>query len=552
MQRSPVERSVRAARGRLAWARLVRAVPWWVAAWLLAAVVVIGVDKRWPLGIEPWVWVVAATACGLVSAIVWTLTTRVSRLDAALEVDRRFGLRERLSSTLALTETDRATAAGRALCDDAARAASKLRVGEQFRVRPDRWAWLPLLPAALAFVVALWVPPWSDKPAEATTDPTVRAQIKKHSETLEEQLAERKREAEEKGLRDAEHLFARLEEETRKLQAEGPTKPEEALAKLNDLARDLEKRREQLAGNDALREELNKMQDLGPGPAEKLAQALKQGDFAEAQEQARRLREQLEKGELDPDARKKLAEQLRKLQQQLEAQAEARKQRDRQLAQQEAELERQAAEKRAAGDEAGARQAEEQLEKVRQQRAGLANEMQGEQLAAKLGQCAKCLEAGEGEGQQGQGDAAEQALADLEAQLGGLDGEAAEMEMLDQALGDLQACKGGMCGGQQLADLENAQGGTRAGRGQGHGDGPDNPGDGKFYDSRVKQQPGQGDARIVGTADGPNARGQVEARIRTEVEEVRGAEADPLTGQRLPRELRDHSRSYFDALREGK
>ena len=28
--------------------------------------------------------------------------------------------------------------------------------------------------------------------------------------------------------------------------------------------------------------------------------------------------------------------------------------------------------------------------------------------------------------------------------------------------------------------------------------------------------------------------------------------ADPLTGQRLPREYRDHARKYFDAIREGK
>jgi hypothetical protein len=81
--------------------------------------------------------------------------------------------------------------------------------------------------------------------------------------------------------------------------------------------------------------------------------------------------------------------------------------------------------------------------------------------------------------------------------------------------------------------------------------GPDTDPDGKFYDSAVKQQPGQGPAKVVGEADGPNRKGRVRQEIQTEFSGSEQNAADALSEQRLPRDYRDHAQKYFDALREG-
>ena len=64
--------------------------------------------------------------------------SRRTALDAAIEIDRRFDLRERVASSLSLSEAERDTDAGQALVKDAVRAASRIDVGDKFRVRFSR------------------------------------------------------------------------------------------------------------------------------------------------------------------------------------------------------------------------------------------------------------------------------------------------------------------------------------------------------------------------------------------------------------------------------
>ena len=74
---------------------------------LLVAAIAIGVQKKWLAGVDGWQWAVAwiggAVAVGLLVAMVWTWFVRMRDLEAAIEIDRRFGLKERVSSSLALT-----------------------------------------------------------------------------------------------------------------------------------------------------------------------------------------------------------------------------------------------------------------------------------------------------------------------------------------------------------------------------------------------------------------------------------------------------------------
>src|SRR5215469_9132187 len=154
-----LKQQVRRARRRLALQRFLAVLSWSWFAWLLAAAAVVTVDKFKPLGLEAWAWPAIGLGAGLLTAIIWSFVTRRSELEAALEIDRRFGLKERVSSTYALDADQLGSSAGRALVDDAVKRVERLHVADQFRVRLSRWSWLPLLPGVAVFLIALFLQP---------------------------------------------------------------------------------------------------------------------------------------------------------------------------------------------------------------------------------------------------------------------------------------------------------------------------------------------------------------------------------------------------------
>ncbi len=132
------------------------------------------------------------------------------------------------------------------------------------------------------------------------------------------------------------------------------------------------------------------------------------------------------------------------------------------------------------------------------------------------------------------------------------------MAMLDSTLDEIEDAKAAMncpnCGGAgcELCQHDANNGSIEHGRSVGgEGNRPDAIKDGKFYDSKVKQDLGQGAAVITGLINGPNVKGQSIEEIKSQVEAAKHDSADPLTGQCLPREERDHVQQYFDAFRKG-
>jgi hypothetical protein len=546
----PLKRQVRIARRRLGLQLFLRALAWCWFGTLLAASIVIGLDKFYPLSIASSAWGVAALATGVLLALAWTWSHRRSELEAALEIDRRFGLKERVSSSLSLAEPELATPAGQAVVQDAVRRLERLDVAGQFRVRLGRWAWLPVLPALLGFGLATFLKPAVDEnQAIATTSTTAQQmQIKKSGEVLRKKLEDRRQEAREKGLKDAEELFGKLEQGTRELGKPEQPERKQALVKLNDLAKDLEKRRQELGSNQRLKEQLQQqLKQFQQGPADKLADALRQGNFARAAQELEKLRQDLAKGDMNAEQREQLAKQLDQLQQKLAQMADAQ----RQMAK---ELNKQIAEKQAAGDQAGAQRLQQQLDKLGQQM----NDQSLQQMAQLLGKSAQAL-------RQGDGQQAAAQLESLEAEMGKMADQQAESEMLREALDEIAAAKDGMnckecdgagckaCRGGEAQNGRNAlkKGGNGVGHGRGDGLQPEEKTDTSLYDTRVRQKVGRGGAVMTGLAPGPNTKGRVGEEIKNQWQELRGDAADPLADQQLPRGYRDHAKTYFDALREG-
>ncbi|MEX0979276.1 MAG: hypothetical protein WDZ48_10510, partial [Pirellulales bacterium] len=331
-----LKRQVRQARRRLLFASFMGKLAWcWFAA-LWAAALLVGVGKFWaPAGgaVGTWGWLAAALVGGLCVALAWTWAGRQSALAAAVEIDRRFGLKERVSSTLALDGEQLETEIGQVLLRDADERIRQVNVADKFRLRPDRRALLPLLPAALAFALAALAPLRSpEAPAQSTAGEA--AQARQSTRNLVKRLEARRQEASQRGLEELDPLLAKLEDGAKKLSETSENDRQKTLLELGDLVKDVEKRRRELAGSADLKAQLAHLQDLQNGPAQKFGQALEHGDFDKAIDELGKLRHELAAGKLDLTAQKALAEQLNQMQQALADKAEAHEKMKRELEQQ--------------------------------------------------------------------------------------------------------------------------------------------------------------------------------------------------------------------------
>jgi hypothetical protein len=549
---------LRRARRRLFWQELLRVMPRFWALALAVAAAAVTADRFYPMGIEPMGWVGGALVLGTMLGLCWTLIVRGTSLDAATEVDRRFQLQDTLATAVSLSPGELDTAAGRAVLADASRRLNQINVGEKFRVRPDRWFLLPVVPALILVGVLYLFPAAAETRAAsvAREQDAVRKQVQTSARELQRRVAERRAKAKQEGLHTAEELLTRLEKATeRELAAKPPAERQQALVKLNDLAKELAERREQLTGSEQMQRQLEAMKNLGAGPADKFAQALREGNLDLAMKELEKLAKQVEKGDLNAEQREQLAQQLEKMQQKLAEQAAAQQAAEKKLEQQQAAAE-------AAGDKAEAGRIAEKLAQMRKQGGG----QQGleQKMADQMAQAAKAL-------REGRAQDAEAAMEAMGQELAQMQGDMAESELLDAAMDELadakqslscKQCQGQGCaqcrGGQQQGMAGRDQQNGRAGRGgrewgRGHVDNPppQDPLETQSFDSRVAQRAGQGAASVVDLVDGPQAKGRVTEEIASQFEEAQAEAADPLTGQRLPRATQSHARQYFESLREG-
>ena len=360
-----LEQQVRRAQRRLVLEQLVGTLAWcWFAA-LLVAAIAIGLGKIWTFGVDPQIWIQAwllgAVVAGALVACGWTFIGRRSRLDAAIEIDRRFGLKERVSSALALSEEQRQSDLGVALIDDAIKRIDRVHVPEKFAFQLPRRILLPAFPAALALAIAFLVAaPGQENRAGATTSASASQQVKKSMQPAHKKVVDARKKAAEKGLKEAEGLLKKVDLGMKDLANKEKVDQKQALVKLNDLAKELEKRRQQLSGNEKMREQLSQLKDLQRGPADKLAQALKNGDFDKAVQELNKLADKIAKGELKPEEKKQLADQLKQAQDKLQKMVNAHNDAKRQL-------EQELARRTQAGDKQGAQKMQQQLDKLAKQ-----------------------------------------------------------------------------------------------------------------------------------------------------------------------------------------
>jgi hypothetical protein len=476
---------------------------------------------------------------GVLAAFTWMFIRGRSELDAAIEIDRRFDLKERIASSLSLPPEATETPAGRALIADALRAVNRLEIDERFKVRLSRAAWLPLGPALVASALIVL---FNDKQAQSSVTPTTTITAKsldKAAEALRNKLKERREEAARRGLAEAEALLLEMERKVEKISESSAGDPKKALVKLNDIARQLEERREKAGGASELQRQLNGMKDMAGGPADKMVDAMKAGDWKVAQDELKKLHEQLKAGKLGEADQKKLAEQMKQLQQKI---AETAAQRQQAVD----DLKKKIDEAKQKGNLAEAGEMQQKLDKM----------MKQQQQAQQLQQLAQKLAEAQQNMQKGDQQAAAQAMQQMMDQLDQMGQDAAEGEMLDMAMAQLEDAKDAMLGEDESGqgDNDGNGGGNSTGDGIGSGRGfgarPEDPIDAQFRDSQVKQKPGRGAAIITGEAEGPTIRGDVREAIKEEMAASGSEPADPLVIEQLPRTQRENAEEYFNSLRD--
>ena len=314
----PITRQINRARRRLLLQRFINTTAVWLFALLMVAAIAMLVPKVWALELDQsqWMsaWLLGAIGLSLLGGALTTWLTRRRSMEAAIEVDRRFGLKERLSSTLALSETETESQAGQALLEDAVRKAERIDVSERFGIQGSWFNFLPLVPAILVFVLAVFVPDATqDDPNASAAVITAKKQVENSTDQLKKKLAERRKMAEEEGLQDAKEIFTELEKGVADLRKMENVDQKKAMVKLNNLAEQLQKRRMSLGDSEKLKQKLNQLKNLKTGPADRMSQAMKKGNFNAAMKELQKLQTKLASGKLSEQDQKKLAEQLKQL-----------------------------------------------------------------------------------------------------------------------------------------------------------------------------------------------------------------------------------------------
>ena len=551
-----IKRQVGRAQRRLVFQQFLTVIGWSLFASLLVAVIGMAIPRLWVLNVQQqtwdWSWMGGGLAAGLLMASIWTWLIRRSRLDAAIEIDRRYGLKERVSSTLSLSSDELTTDIGQALMTDAVRRVERIDVREQFKVSPTWRFLLPVLPV-IALIGLSLLPNATMKKAEASNEQTaeIKKQIKVATVKLQEKIRDSQKKAEELGLKDTD-ILKEINKELDKLANKETADRKEALLKINDLAKEIEKRKQELGGAEKLKQQLDKLKDVEKGPADKMAEAMKEGDFGKAKEEMQKLKEDLKAGKLSKEDQEKLANQMEQLKERIQQAMQDKKEAEQ-------KLQEKIEQKLAEGKVGEAAKLQQQLDQMQQNAAQQEQMMQ--QLAEKLGQAAQAMK-------EGDANQAMEQLDKLAKEMEGMQEQLDQIENLDELLDQLADAKEAMkcqnCQGQGCAECEgnkdgdgkmkgknNKDGGKGLGEGQGRGDRPEEQTDKKFYDTRVASDPKPGESVRIGDASGPNKAGKSLETVKQEIQAALAKEPDALEDVTLPRDQRENAKQYFDKIRKG-
>jgi hypothetical protein len=501
---------------------------------LLPKIIVIDVN------LELWnqIWLGTSAGIAILGNGLRTWLRHPSHEQVAMEVDKRFSLRERLSSALLLDEAQRSTPVGAALLEDAMAKANRIDVRDKFTFQaPATLPWI-LLPI-LACVALLWVPNAISQEKELASEQSKArvTQVKAQTKTILDQIQKLKSEAAEKGLKEIADDYEKLEKKLDALQKLEKPNESKLLADLNDIKKEMQDRKESLGSPESLKKAFEDLNSDKKGPADKFKQALQEADFDKAKKELEKLLEKLASKELTEQEMKALAQQLKELQEAIEKAREDQKALLDSL-KQEMEEAKQAGDMNKAGQ---LQQKIEQLEKALKD---------AEKADAFCEACKNAANALDKQDPQ----SAKQSLDKMKGEIGKMVENAKNARELEKMLEGMRSGKkmDGKKGGpsKQAANAKTSNPSNQKGKGKGQAEGDEVETKPDAYDSQIRDQMQKGENVYAGKAAGPNRKGISREKAKEIVLAAEPEDPNAVENIALPKAQRDQQKEYFESLRK--
>jgi hypothetical protein len=525
-----------------------------------------------------WKWIfIGLGAAAFLTSAAWASVVRRKPLHVAVEVDERAGLRESLSTAMAI-EKHANEPWSAAVIDSAKQAAAGVKVPVVVPVETPRF-WPAPIGGAIALLLAWYAMPSLDllgkkregdnKKAKEAEVALVKSETKSATDKLKEVLAK----ADPKLLEELGD--APVGEEQKPLENDPDAIRRAALKEMTDLTSKLEEARqgEKAMQSEALRKAMEKLKQPGPGPLDQFSRNLSRGDFAGAEQSLEQLNKQLEDNSMSAEAKEQLKKQMENLSEQIKELAKDQQELVKKLQQE--GLDKKTAEDLAkkAGDPAQLQKALEQLKQLTpEQQQELMKMAQACNKAG--GQCENMSQAlskaAQGMSQQGLQQEGAEGISEMMQELSQSEMMQSDMENLEAAMKEAKsqmAKMGGQCNnpggnqgegecegngqlGQWRQGESNKFGQGSGGAGKGNGDGPEeNPADFEFDKKKAKSPLGEGPMIGSRLVYGDQVKGESKAQFTQAVEAGEKAMAEGLENQRIPREMENAVKKYFGNLK---
>jgi len=504
------------------------------------------VPKIWflPYTFASWsqVWLVGAGLAAALIAGAISFFYRPSAMHSAIEIDRRFGLRERISSALQLNATEKQTPVGEALLNDAAAKAERIEVQDHFPIRTapqTPWVALPFLSCIALF----WIPdadlPLIEKMPGTSSERLTN--IKSQTKPILEMIRKKREDAEEKGLQEAADEFKKIEKKLEDFQKANTVDSKKMLSDFNEIKKEIERKKEALGGSDSVKKALDNLKNIDKGPAEKIADALKDGDFEKAGDELEKMLNQMKSGKMTDDQKKQLAKQLDQMQKAIEKAQNQEKQAIE-------EAKKELAKAQNSGD---LEKIAKLQKKVEQMEANAQKAKAMDAVKANMQKAQKAM-------QEGDDKAAQEALESLKEELGELAEDQESLKDLEEMIDNLQDAKKASncseCNGAGCAkcnsDKEGKDKKNAKGEGKGAGDREEKEHGVKNFDSQVRDEMRKGETTFGGKVGGPNRKGITKEEVREALLSSKPDDPDAIENMSLPKAQRDQQRDYFNSLRD--
>ena len=437
---SRIRALVRQAKLRLALATFGRSFAYTLSAASILSMLVILTKRQMVFSFAVDTILLINFALAVISSLAFTWLKLPEEVGVAQEVDKRCNLKERLSTSLSLEGDLAKSEIALALIADTEKSTGQINLTREFPLKPTRLFCFPCLLVPCMFLLYLWMDPVGIAKAEPVSESKVeeKNQVNEAAKLLKRQIQQRKRNASEKGLLEAEKLYGRLESKIDSVIKDPKMDQKQTMIAMNDLKKQLEQRSSQLSNPESFKKILAQMKGLQAGVGKEMLDAMKKGDYKSAKERIDQLANQLQKEGLSEQEKASLKKELDALGNALKKSIDA-------ATQQKNQLERQLESAREAGDQAEVARLQEQLQSLDAQ----------ERQMQSLREMSDLMESASKSLDNDQLMDASASMEELAQRLDEMQKEASELKDLESTLGDIAQSKSAMrcqaCSGSGLS-----------------------------------------------------------------------------------------------------